>query len=518
MASKKLKTVEPIPVSQPRHELLLVADTVAREKGIERDEVLSAMEQAIQKAARAKYGLEHDIQATVDKTTGDVTIFKCMTVVEVVENSLVEISLEDAKIQDDSAALGDVLSETLPPIEFGRVAAQSARQVIFQKVRDAERAHQYAEFKNRIDEIVSALVKRIEFGNVILDLGRTEGILRREDIIPRETFNSGDRIRVYIADVRPESRGPMIFLSRTHPQFMAKLFEQEVPEIYDGTIEIKSVARDPGSRAKIAVYTADPSIDPVGACVGMRGSRVQAVVNELQGEKVDIVPWSENPATFVVNALAPAEIMKVVIDEDAKRVEVVVGEDQLSLAIGRRGQNVRLASQLTGWNIDILTEANEATRRAEESASRCQLFMNGLDVDDTIAQLLTGEGFTSIEEIAYAHLDDFSMIEGLDEEISQELKNRAVHYLENRDQRLIDQCHEMGMSEDLTDSKELTPEMLFKLVTKKIKTKDDLAELSGDELLDVIGNDALSIEIANKIIMAAREHWFTNDASSDGAA
>ena len=323
MSSQKFGSSEMNVSGQPRHELLLVAETVAREKGIEREDVILAMEQAIQKAAKAKYGIDRDIQAVIDRSTGEVDIQKCLTVVEEVQNPLVEMSLKEARSRDPKAAVGDVITEMLPPIEFGRVAAQSARQVIFQKVRDAERAQQYIEYKDRIGEIISGLVKRVEFGNVIMDLGRMEAMLRREDTIPREMFRVGDRIRVYIADVRPETRGPMIFLSRTHPQFMTKLFEQEVPEIYDGIIEVKAVARDPGSRAKLAVYTKDPTIDPVGACVGMRGSRVQAVVGELQGEKVDIVPWSDNPATLVVNALAPAEVMKVVLDEEKRCAEIL---------------------------------------------------------------------------------------------------------------------------------------------------------------------------------------------------
>lgn len=511
MASRKIKPVESVPVNQPRHELLQVAEVVAREKGIEREEVLAAMEQAIQKAGKAKYGFEHDIRATIDRSTGEVSIHRVQTVVEGPAESLTEISLSEAKLQDPQAEVGDELSEALPPIEFGRVAAQSARQVIVQKVRDAERQHQFEEFKDRIHEIISGLVKRVEFGNVILDIGRGEGVLRREDLIPRETFRVGDRVRVLISELKPDARGPMVLLSRTHPQFMAKLFEQEVPEIYDGIIEIKAVARDPGSRAKFAVYTPDPSIDPVGACVGMRGTRVQAVVNELQGEKVDIILWSANPATFVVNALAPAEIMKVVIDEESKRVDVVVAEDQLSLAIGRRGQNVRLASQLTGWNIDIMTEANESARRAEENTNRCQLFIDALDVDEMIAQLLVAEGFSKIEEIAYVDISEFSNIEGFDDEIAQELQNRALQYIEKRDQDILKKCKDSGMAADLLSLEGLNSAIFAKLLEAKIKTLDDLAELAGDELLDIAGKDALSLEDANKIIMAARAHWFETD-------
>ncbi|MBY0281332.1 MAG: transcription termination factor NusA [Alphaproteobacteria bacterium] len=511
MASRKIKPVESSPLNQPRHELLQVAEVVAREKGIEREEVLSAMEQAIQKAGKAKYGFEHDIRAAIDRNSGEVSIHRVRVVVEDAAENLTQISLEEAKLQEPHAEVGDELSETLPPIEFGRVAAQSARQVIVQKVRDAERLHQFEEFKDRINEIISGLVKRVEFGNVVLDIGRGEGVLRREDLIPRETFRVGDRVRVLIADLKPDARGPMVALSRTHPQFMAKLFEQEVPEIYDGIIEVKAVARDPGSRAKFAVYTQDPSIDPVGACVGMRGTRVQAVVNELQGEKVDIILWSANPATFVVNALAPAEIMKVVIDEESKRVDVVVAEDQLSLAIGRRGQNVRLASQLTGWNIDIMTEADEIARRSEENVNRCQLFIDALDVDEMIAQLLAAEGFSKIEEIAYLDISEFSNIEGFDDEIAQELQNRARQYIAKRDQDILKKCKDAGMAADLLAVEGLNPAVFSKLLDAKIKTLDDLAELSGDELLDISGKDALSLEDANKVIMAARAHWFESE-------
>lgn len=510
MATKKLKP-ELTSLAQPRNELLQVAEFVAREKGIDREEVLEAMEEAILKAAKAKYGQEHDIRVLISRSTGDVTILKCMTVSEVVENSLTEISVKEAKEKDPQLKIGDLTTEVLPPIEFGRVAAQGARQVIFQKVRDAERARQFIEFKDRVGQLISGIVKRVEFGNVIVDVGRGEAILRREEIIPRENFKTGDRVRVYIMDVRPESRGPMVLLSRTHPQFMAKLFEQEVPEIYDNIIELKAVARDPGSRAKLAVFTADTSIDPVGACVGMRGSRVQAVVNELQGEKVDIIPWSANPATFVVNSLAPAEVVKVVLDEEAHRVDVVVAEEQLSLAIGRRGQNVRLASQLTGWNIDILTEAEEAARRTEENSARTRLFVEALDVDEMIAQLLAAEGFTSIDEIAYVDPEEFSNIEGFDEEIANELQARAVTYLEQTNVKLLEQSKELGLSKELANFEGLNAEILLKLAQNGVKTLDDFADLAGDELVELVGKELLALENANELIMAARAHWFKDD-------
>jgi transcription termination/antitermination protein NusA len=498
-------------ISQPRHEILAVAEAVAREKGIERDEVIYAMEQAIQKAARAKYGFEKDVRAKVDGSTGEVTIWKVLTVVDDVEDPLTQLSVTDAHRLDKAHQVGDEIIEPLPPIEFGRVAAQNARQVIIQKVRDAERAHQYAEFKDRAHQIINGVVKRVEFGNVVVDLGKTEGILRQEDLIQREVFRNGDRIRAYVAEVRPDARGPMVALSRTHPQFMAKLFEAEVPEIYDGVIEIKAVARDPGSRAKIAVFTADASIDPVGSCVGLRGGRVQAVVSELQGEKVDIVPWSSNPATFVVNALAPAEVMKVVLDEETRRVDVVVAEDQLSLAIGRRGQNVRLASQLTEWNIDIMTEEQEAKLRTEEYNSRTQLFMKALDVDEMIAQLLAAEGFTTVEELSFTPLTELMEIEGFDEAIAQEIQSRALSFVEQRAKESLEKAKDLGVSEEILEIDGMTAEMLLKLAEHKIKTLDDFADLAGDEFFEIAQNGQLTLEQANAMIMAARSHWFDDN-------
>src|SRR6266436_2666741 len=417
-------------VTYARPELLQVADSVARDKGIDRDEVLEAMEQAVQKAGRSKYGQEYDIRAEIDRRNGEIRLLRFREVVETIENEATQIALEAAQRLNAEAEIGDFITDPLPPIDFGRIAAQTAKQVIVQKVRDAERKRQYSEFKDRVGEIVNGLVKRVEFGNVVVDLGRAEAMLRRDELLPRESFRQGERVRAYIYDVRQEPRGPQIFLSRTHPQFMAKLFAQEVPEIYDGIIEIKSVARDPGSRAKIAVISRDSGIDPVGACVGMRGSRVQAVVGELQGEKIDIIPWSQDPATFVVNGLAPAEVSKVVMDEEQRRIEVVVPDDQLSLAIGRRGQNVRLASQLTGWDIDILTEAEESERRTEEFRTRSKMFIDALDVDDVIAHLLVTEGFTSVEEVAFTPLNELSGIEGFDEGVANELQQRARTFLD----------------------------------------------------------------------------------------
>ncbi len=497
----------------PRPELLQVADSVARDKGIDRDEVLEAMEQAIQKAGRSKYGHEHDIRAHVDRKTGEILLARYMEVVEEVENEATQVPLAKALKKSPDAKLGEFLVDPLPPIDFGRIAAQTAKQVIVQRVRDAERQRQFNEYKDRVGEIANGLVKRVEFGNVIVDLGRAEGLLRRDELIPRETFRTGDRVRASIYDVRSAPRGPQIFLSRTHPQFMAKLFAQEVPEIYDGIIEIKAVARDSGSRAKIAVLSHDSSIDPVGACVGMRGSRVQAVVAELQGEKIDIIPWSGEPATFVVNALAPAEVSKVVLDDETHTMEVVVPDDQLSLAIGRRGQNVRLASQLTGWSIDILTEAEESERRNEEFRSRSKMFIDALDVDDVIAHLLVTEGFSSVEEVAFVPLEDLTDIEGFDESIADELQNRARVFLSEQDERYDQRRKELGVADELAALDGLSPAMLVKLGEKGVKTLDDLGDLASDELIEIVGKDQLGSEQANAVIMAARAHWFEGEGA-----
>ncbi len=489
-------------------ELLQVADQVAREKNIDREEVVEAMEQAIQKAGRSKYGHEHDIRATIDRKSGDIALRRYREVADPVENELTQLSVADARREKPNAAVGDFLVEELPPIDFGRIPAQMAKQVIVQRVRDAERQRQYREYKDRVGEIVNGIVKRVEYGNVTVELGRAEAILRRDETLPREHFKNGDRVRAYIFDVREEPRGPQIFLSRTHPQFMAKLFMQEVPEIYDGIITIKSVARDPGSRAKIGVVSRDSSIDPVGACVGMRGSRVQAVVGELQGEKIDIIPWSIDPATFVVNALAPAEVTKVVLDDVNHRIEVVVPDDQLSQAIGRRGQNVRLASMLTGWDIDILTEAEESERRTEETKSRSALFIRALDVDDVIAHLLVAEGFATVEEIAGTDVDELAQIEGFDEDVAAELRDRAFVYLEQRDAELSEERRSLGVSDEVAEIPGLTPAMLVALGRKGVKSLDDLGDLAADELIEIVGADALAPAVAELIIMAARAHWF----------
>jgi transcription termination/antitermination protein NusA len=471
-----------VAVSANRLELLQIADAVAREKVIDKSIVLQAMEEAITRAAKARYGAENEIRAEIDPKSGDIRLNRLLLVAEKVENEATEISLAEATRKNPAATVGDYIAEPLPPIDFGRIAAQNAKQVIVQKVRDAERERMYDEFKDRIGQIVNGTVKRVEYGNVIVDLGRGEAIVRRDEALPRETFRPGDRIRAYVFNVSREQRGPQIFLSRTHPEFMAKLFGQEVPEIYDGVVDVVSVARDPGSRAKIAVRSKDGSIDPVGACVGMRGSRVQAVVNELQGEKIDIIQWSPDVPTFVVNALAPAEVAKVVLDEEAERIEVVVPDEQLSLAIGRRGQNVRLASQLTGWDIDIMTEAEESERRQKEFATRTQRFIDALDVDETLAQLLASEGFDTVEEIAYVDPHEISSIEGLDEQTGEELQTRAREYLERQARELDDKRKALGVSDDLKQIESLTPAMLVALGEAQIKTMEDLADCATDDL------------------------------------
>jgi N utilization substance protein A len=498
-----------------RPELLLVADAVAREKSIERDDVLEAMEQAIQKAGRAKYGHEKDIRAVIDRKTGDVRLSRWTEIVETVENEETQIPVAISKKFAPEKEIGEYLIDPLPPIDFGRIAAQTAKQVIVQRVREFERAKQFNEFKDRVGEIINGVVKRTEYGNLMVDLGRAEALLRRDECIPREQLKNGDRVRAFIYDVREEQRGPQIFLSRTHPGFLAKLFAQEVPEIYDGIIEIKAVSRDPGSRAKMAVISRDSSIDPVGACVGMRGSRVQAVVAELQGEKIDIIPWSPNVATFVVNALAPAEVSKVVMDEDAGRVEVVVPDSQLSLAIGRRGQNVRLASQLTRWDIDILTEAEESERRQEEFRRKTGLFVEALDVDDMIAGLLVQEGFESIEDLVTTPVDEIGTIEGFDENVAAELQRRADNFLTRQANEQEEKRVELGVSDEIAAIEALSAKDLIALGEKGVKSLDDLADLAGDELVEILGEDAMSEEQANEVIMAARAHWFEGE---DGAA
>ncbi|PZP84792.1 MAG: transcription termination/antitermination protein NusA [Azospirillum brasilense] len=494
-------------------EMLQIADAVAREKNIERDQVLEAMENAIQIAGRKKYGAEHDIRAVIDRKTGAISLHRVITVVEEVDPELVaqQITLADAQKKYKNRSdleLGSEIRDELPPIDFGRVAAQTAKQVIVQKVRDFERDHQFEEFKDRVGEIVNGVVKRVEYGNVTVDFGRAEAVIRKDELIPRETFRPGDRIRAYIFDVRREKNGPQVFLSRTRPEFMAKLFMQEVPEIYDGIIEIKAVARDPGSRAKIAVLSNDFSVNPVLSCVGVRGSRVQAVVGELQGEKVDIVQYAEDPATFVVNALSSAEVSKVVIDEDSGRIEVVVPDDQLSLAIGRRGQNVRLAAQLTGWSIDILTEETESERRTQEFNRLSELFVEALNVEEVIAHLLVTEGFSSVEEVAYVPVEDLASIEGFDESVAEELRNRAQEYLDTKEAETTRKLKELGVEEAFMKLEGLNLEIVEKLANEGIKSIDDFAGLATDEFFEIVPKSGLGRDEVEAMIMKHREAWF----------
>lgn len=488
------------------NEIIQVADAVAREKGISRDSVIEAMEFAIQAAAKRKYGQKHNIKAEIDRKTGKVDIYRVFEVVENVENSAIEVSLNDAKASSPDAVIGDQVTELLPPIDLGRVAAQSAKQIIIQKVRDAERDRQFEAFINRVGDIMNGVVKRLEFGDIIVDVGRDEAVLKKESIIKNEIFRPNDKIRVYVEDVRRVVKGPQIFLSRTHDNFLAKLFAQEVPEIYDGVIEIKSVAREPGSRAKIAVYCRDSSIDPIGSCVGIRGSRVQAVVNELQGEKIDIIAWSSNPATFVVNALTPAEVSKVVIDEDKRRIEVVVPTEQLSLAIGRKGQNVRLASKLTNWHIDILTEDEESKRRSEEFNNLTELFMSKLDVEEMLAQLLAAEGFTSVEDIYHTSDEDLLEIEGFDENLAKALKTRAEKYITKINEAFEDQIKTLGVAQSLLDILDLPQEQILKLAEEGIKTPEDLAELTLKEFNQILPNSNLSGDQIKTLINEAKNH------------
>ena len=498
-------------VNMPRPEILLVADTVAREKNIDREDVFDAMEQAIQKAGRSKYGQAYDIRVNINRKTGAITLARYRAVVEEVENDNMELTLEDARHINPDIKIGEFIIDPLPPIDFGRVAAQTAKQVIKQKVGEAERNKQYEEYKEKIGTIINGTVKRLEFGNVIIDMGKTEAILRRDEIIPRENFKNGDRVRAYVLDVRRETRGPQIFLSRTCPEFMAKLFTSEVPEIYDGLVEIMGVARDPGSKAKIAVRSKDSSIDPVGACVGLRGIRVQAVVTELQGEKIDIVPYSADRAQYIVSALAPAEVSKVVLDEENNRIEVVVTDEQYSLAIGRRGQNVKLASQLLNADIDILTEEQERERRATENRIRSERFISALDIDEMIAHVLISEGFSTVDEIAMVDLSELTAIDGFDEDLATELQNRAKAFVQKRNEEFVEKSKSLGVDESLKTISGLDQDMILSLAENGVKTLDDLADLASDELMEILGEGVVTEAEANRIIMAAREHWFADE-------
>ncbi len=506
MAKKKINVI--------REEMLQVATNVAQEKNIDQDSVFAAMEQALEKAARVKYGQDIDIRVVIDRDTGDIKLKSFMEVVDEISEEFQsrQILIEDAKKINSNITLGEFIIKELPPIELGRVAAQNAKGVIIQKVREADKSKQYEEYKDKVGEIAIGIVKRIEFGNLIIDLGKSEAIIKREELIPRETFKNGDRVRAYIYEVKNDLKGYQVFLSRTHPQFLSKLFFQEVPEIYEGVIVVKSVARDPGSRAKISVYTEDSTIDPVGACVGMRGSRVQAVVNELQGEKIDIVTWSENQATFLANALAPAEVSKIFLFEEKNKVEVVIPDDQLSLAIGRKGQNVKLASNLTNLEIDILTEDEESERRQQEFKDKSLLISELLDVEDVIAQLLVTDGYTTIDSIATESLENIEKIEGFDADLAKEILDRSKNYLneqEEQNKKLID---ENIKDEDLKNLEGMTINILAKLANAKILTIDDFADLATFELIDkdegILKDLDLEEDMVNKMIMKARENWF----------
>jgi len=520
--------------SANRLELLQIADAVAREKMIDPDLVIQAMEESMAKAAKSRFGAELDIRAHIDRKSGELTMTRVREVVEEVENLSTEMTVEEAKAHIDNPEVGSLIIDLLPPMDFGRIAAQSAKQVILQKVREAERERQYAEFKDREGEIINGLVKRVEYGNVIVDVGRGEAVLRRDQLINREMFRNGDRVRAYIKEVRSEMRGPQIFLSRTAPEFMAELFKMEVPEIYDGIIDIKAVARDPGSRAKIGVISYDSSIDPVGACVGMRGSRVQAVVNELGGEKIDIIPWNEDAPTFLVNALQPAEVSKVVLDEDAERIEVVVPEEQLSLAIGRRGQNVRLASQLTGLDIDIMTEAEESQRRQAEFETRSKLFMDTMNVDEVVAQLLVSEGFATLEEVAYVEVDELVVIDGFNQGTADELQARARESLEEINAKAMEEAKALGLEQSLIDFGGLTPQMLVALAKDGVKTISDFATcadwelaggyttVNGERVKDegLLESFDMGLAEAQELIMSARLQlgWVTEEQLAEDAA
>ena len=496
----------------PRIELIQVAETVAREKLIDKEDVILAMEEAIQKAARSKYGLERDIRAIIDRNNGAISIEQYTYVVEEVEDEATQMSLKEAHRRDISLKIGDYYKKVLPPLDFGRIAAQSAKQVISQKVRDAERLRQYNQFKDRVGEIILGTVKRFDNFSVTLDIGKAEGVIRKDEMIPREQLKPGDRVRTFILNVSEETRGPQIFLSRSCNEFLSLLFTQEVPEIYDGIIEVKGVAREPGSRAKISVYSKDNTIDPVGACVGMRGSRVQAVVNELQGEKIEIIPWSEDPVTFVINALAPAVPSKVIMDEEAGRMEVIVPDDQLSLAIGRRGQNVRLASELTKWYIDVISESDESDKRQEEISERTKIFIEALDVDDVIAHLIVAEGYSSIDDIANTSIDELNNIEGFEEELSLELKERAENHIKLEKENVEKKLKSSGIDNKLYEFAHLSKYNILKLVENNIKTLDDLADLDSEELFTLLGKKVFNNENeAGEVIMEARKHWFEED-------
>ena len=507
-------------IALPRPEIILTIDSIVAEKNVSRDVIFDAVEAAIVKIARAKYGFENDIVVQIDRGNGAISVYKHVTVVDddfinkVDEEGLPmfsemrHITISEMKKQNPDAKVGDVIETWLPSLTFGRSQFQSVRQIVLQKIKSAEKDNQYAEFKNKVGEIVNCTVKRIEFGNVYVDInGRAEGYLRRDELIPREILRSGDRIRAYILDVQRDNVGPQILLSRSHPNFMAKLFAAEIPEVYEGLIEIKAVARDPGSHAKVAVFTADSSVDPVGACVGMKGSRIQAIVNELQGEKIDVIEWSDDIVKLTINAIAPANVAKIIIDEDQKHIDIWVAEDQLSVAIGRRGQNVKLASMITGWKLDVLNSEEQEKKRADEDKLKIDQFVKILDVDDMLARMLVAEGFNSLEELTLVSEAEIASIDGFDENLAKELQNRANMFISKEKEENIKKLKENGVKSDLLDFSHLTDKQKLSLLNANIKTLDDLADLDSDELKGILNID---VAVAEDIIMKAREHWFDN--------
>jgi N utilization substance protein A len=506
-----VKVAEKPIVKPPRHELLQVAETVAREKGIEIEEAIAAIELAIQKIAKAKYGADNDIRVGIDRTTGEINVQRVITVVESVENEAAEISVEEARAVQADAEVGNEFTEELPPIDFVRSAAQIARQVIVQKVREAERSHQYTEFVDRQGEIVSGVVKQVDYGQVTVEVGKTEGIIGKGDNIPRQVFKAGERIKALLVDIQPESAGPMLILSRTHNNFIKKLFEQEVTEVYDGLVKIVAVARDPGSRAKVAVYSADQRVDAVGACVGVRGNRVQAVTSEIHGEKIDIIQWSSDTATYIMNALSLQEIKRVVIDEAAGKIDVIVDDGALSQAIGRRGQNVRLASILTKWRISVVSQTDDTKKRSAQSTTAVNSLVHSLEIDEMMARLLISEGFLTVEDIAQSELEDFSDLDGFDEATAEELRQRAIKYVDEQEEKFFNMCKELGIGDDLLTLEGLDIPMFIKLIDAGIRTRDDVADLSNDELVEIVGSTFLSLESAGDIVMDARKSWFAQE-------
>ena len=486
-------------------EILQIAEAVSREKGIPRDLVISSMEQGIQVAGRKKYGHEHNIKAEISRKTGEIKLFKVIEVVEEVENDFTQTTLKDALLSNPEAKIGDEILTALPPIDLGRVAAQTAKQVIVQKVKEAEREKQYAEFKGRVGEIINGTVRRVEFGNVIVDLGgRAEAIMKRDDSIKSEIYKINDRIKAYVKEVSKQSKGQQIFLSRAHDGMVSKLFELEIPEVYEGGIKIMAVARDPGSKAKVVVFANDSSLDAVGSCVGVKGTRIKAITHELGGEKIDVIPWSNDLAQFVINSLTPATISKVVIDEDKRRVEIVVPEDQLSIAIGKRGQNVRLASRIIGWNIDVMTEDQESKRRSEEFNASTELLMGALQIEEVMAQLLTAEGFTTIDQIASTEPSTISNIDGFDENVAVELVKRAAEYVEAKNSEVIEKLEKLGVEQELLDVLSISAESFLKLAEYGVKTLEDLGEITVHEFKTLVPNSGISDEEISNLITAAK--------------